>query len=389
MAISKIKSKKYGYTYQVDVRYKDINGVTQRLIKSGFKDRNEAVLFEAEIKVKAKNHEPIVIATKKTIEDVYKEYLQMEVKGRLARTSQMNIENQFQVLVKEKFHKREFAKQTNVLIQHFFCKMEKKYNYPTLKNIRTLLINVYTYGQKVGYIHHNPARLIHLNRNIDLESEKSIISDEEFHKLLDRVLIIDPKYPRKKEAEFTNHNYRMALIIARYTGLRISEVVALEKTDFDLENKRLSIKRRLEHKDLKREDMHMTETLKSQQSKKTVEIGDKLVNELKKWFDYHSYELVVCTPKGDYIKPNSMEKKLANIAKEMNINFTFHTLRHTYATELMMSGANPLVVKELMRHSRVQTTWDYYTHAQREDQRKALDDFYESEEHAPKLEIKF
>lgn len=389
MAITKLESKKYGYTYQVDVRYKDVQGVSQRIVKSGFRSKREALVYEAEIISKANNHELIIRDCKKTFDTVYKEYLDAEVKNRLAYTTRLNIENQYKLYLKRNFGKRMFAQQTNILIQEFFDKKAKKYNYPTLKNLKTLILNVYTYGQKAGYISYNPARFIFIENDIDSSHERSIITDENFEKILEKILEVDPLYHRQKEAEFTNQNYRMAMIIARYTGLRVSEVVALKKSDFDLENKRLSINRRLEHKDLKRIDMHETETLKSRSSKATVEIGDKLVNELKEWFKFHPYELVVCTPQGQHIKPNSMGKKIAKIARKLGIEFTFHTLRHTYATELMMSGANPLVVKDLMRHSKVQTTWDYYTHTQREDQRRALDEFYESEEHAPKLEIKF
>lgn len=55
-------------------------------------------------------------------------------------------------------------------------------------------------------------------------------------------------------------------------------------------------------------------------------------------------------------------------------------LRYTYATVLTMAGVNPIVVKELLRHSKVNTTWDIYTHPKREDQRKALDDLYDNME---------
>lgn len=51
-------------------------------------------------------------------------------------------------------------------------------------------------------------------------------------------------------------------------------------------------------------------------------------------------------------------------------------LRHTYATELMMSGVNPVVVKDIMRHAEVNTTWNTYTHPKNEEQRQALDDLY-------------
>ena len=54
-------------------------------------------------------------------------------------------------------------------------------------------------------------------------------------------------------------------------------------------------------------------------------------------------------------------------------------LRHTYATELMVAGVNPIIVRDLLRHSTVNTTWNVYTHPSREDQRKVLDDLYDDE----------
>ena len=49
MSIRKLKSKKYGYIYQVDMRYKDPYGVTQRHTKSGFRTKKEARNYEASI----------------------------------------------------------------------------------------------------------------------------------------------------------------------------------------------------------------------------------------------------------------------------------------------------------------------------------------------------
>lgn len=49
MSIRKLKSKKYGYIYQVDMRYKDPYGVTQRHTKSGFRTKREAKNYEVSI----------------------------------------------------------------------------------------------------------------------------------------------------------------------------------------------------------------------------------------------------------------------------------------------------------------------------------------------------
>ena len=49
--------------------------------------------------------------------------------------------------------------------------------------------------------------------------------------------------------------------------------------------------------------------------------------------------------------------------------FHFHTLRHTYTTNLLTSGAQPKDVQELLGHSDVRTTMNIYAHATREAKR--------------------
>ena len=49
--------------------------------------------------------------------------------------------------------------------------------------------------------------------------------------------------------------------------------------------------------------------------------------------------------------------------------FHFHTLRHTYTTNLLSNGAQPKDVQELLGHSDVSTTMNVYAHATREAKR--------------------
>ena len=49
--------------------------------------------------------------------------------------------------------------------------------------------------------------------------------------------------------------------------------------------------------------------------------------------------------------------------------FHFHTLRHTYTTNLLTNGAQPKDVQELLGHSDVRTTMNVYAHATREAKR--------------------
>jgi integrase len=42
--------------------------------------------------------------------------------------------------------------------------------------------------------------------------------------------------------------------------------------------------------------------------------------------------------------------------------FTFHSLRHTFATELFMRRMHPKVVQSLLGHSSITQTMDRYSH---------------------------
>ena len=51
--------------------------------------------------------------------------------------------------------------------------------------------------------------------------------------------------------------------------------------------------------------------------------------------------------------------------------FHFHTLRHTYTTNLLSNGAQPKDVQEFLGHSDVSTTMNVYAHATREAKRSS------------------
>ena len=60
---------------------------------------------------------------------------------------------------------------------------------------------------------------------------------------------------------------------------------------------------------------------------------------------------------------------------------TFHECRHTFASLLIDSGANPKAVQEFMGHSKIQTTFDVYGHlfpGSRDEVRERMDAYLEA-----------
>jgi len=63
---------------------------------------------------------------------------------------------------------------------------------------------------------------------------------------------------------------------------------------------------------------------------------------------------------------------LRRLADRSEVTFTAHTLRHTYATDLLRRGVATEVVSKLLGHAQVTTTSSIYAHLSVDDLRRAL-----------------
>ena len=88
---------------------------------------------------------------------------------------------------------------------------------------------------------------------------------------------------------------------------------------------------------------------------------------------YHEIDFVCRRDDGSLVKPNVLEITCCRVAKKVPglEDFHFHTLRHTYTTNLLAKGANPKDVQELLGHSDVSTTMNIYAHAKRESKKSS------------------
>ena len=138
----------------------------------------------------------------------------------------------------------------------------------------------------------------------------------------------------------------------------------------------MKVQRRIEYAGLRKSEVYLTEKLKSKNCHAVLPISNQLAEILKKWFEINPYEYVICNYKGKLVHPEVLNKRIRDVSHSLGIHFHFHMLRHTYATELIMSDINPVVVKSLMRHSSVDITVDTYTHPDNDAQRQAVDQVY-------------
>ncbi|MCM1415703.1 MAG: site-specific integrase [bacterium] len=170
--------------------------------------------------------------------------------------------------------------------------------------------------------------------------------------------------------------FKMAVFLSLLTGLRLGELCALKWSDIDFEEKTLSIKRtvqRLRAKDGNKKTVLMETEPKSSGSSREIPLLDASINLLLSFQNGGEYIFGGDRP----LDPRTMQNRYKRIIKEAGVAYkNFHTLRHTYATNCMDGGADAKALSEMLGHSNIQTTMNYYVHPSIDTKRRYVDGLY-------------
>ena len=208
-----------------------------------------------------------------------------------------------------------------------------------------------------------------------------------------------------------NNPALLPIQIAYYTGLRIGEVCGLTWQDINLDEQYLTVRRSMRYNGTR----HKHEVGTTKRSKvRTVDFCDTLADILRKvkteqhknrflygelyhlnycktvkekgrtYYEVYSLQRTQETPENDrelsfvclkedgaFVSASAVGQicRKAKAEVEGLEDFHFHTLRHTYTSNLLSGGAKPKDVQELLGHSDVSTTMNIYAHSTREAKR--------------------
>jgi len=147
-----------------------------------------------------------------------------------------------------------------------------------------------------------------------------------------------------------------AYLVAVRTGLRLGELLALEWTDFDFENRTVEVS--------KTYDYHLYQTRPPKNNKtRKVDLTPTSVEALRKLRKHSKVTsisgLVFTDDKGKRLNYAYLERKLKEVAPRP---VRFHSLLHSYANLRISKGDNILDVSKQLGHHSVAFTIDRYGH---------------------------
>lgn len=377
MSIIKVPSKKAkkGYTYKVTFKYKE-NDITRTYSKSGFIVKKDAQEHESMVKAQINQDGYLKKVCNDSLNKVFNDWLKVD--SGLYALNTINLYKRiynkyiYSTIGKEKIISLKYKD-----IQAFIN--ESNVSYDNCVAIKKVLNNVFKYAIKNEYIEKNPIAYIEITKTKEKKEINNYLSLEEYNMIIEKL----------NHGSFYARALSIAISIGYHTGLRISEIFALNKSDIDFINDTITVNKQLLEREGKNKDLKIKTKLKTSSSNSVLPLVPTLKEILIEWFDINPYEKVVCNEEGYYLNPVSAQARVKKIASDLGIQgFHFHMLRHTLITNLYKSGVDVKTTQELARHSNINTTLNVYTHLEENSKKDTLNNVFEQiySKNTPKMD---
>ncbi len=248
-------------------------------------------------------------------------------------------------------------------------KIINKYIKPNFKGLRLKDLKQYKVQQVLNDIEAPsvPKKfLITLNKILNAAVQNDYIVKNVANGLVAPDFRAEPKKPLSDEQikiiKATDHELQNICIFLIYSGLRLSELINLTRLDIDLKEKLIYIRG----------------DVKTEYSERVVPMFDPAYVILKQLTDSRIKNIdakkdYVFLHKGKKYTENVLSKKRYKYCKVVGFDFTFHQLRHTFATMCYNAGIDVKQIQEWLGHANFATTMDIYTHLAEQNNKTATD----------------
>jgi integrase len=148
-----------------------------------------------------------------------------------------------------------------------------------------------------------------------------------------------------------DHNWRCMVVVALRTGLRLGELLALKWHDIDLKAGRIIVRRSL---------WQDQEGSPKSGRNRLVDLSDEALAALKA-HQHLRGPYVFCHEDGGRLAHSEVKEIVPRACKRAGLakRLTWHDLRHSFASHLVMRGATLKAVQELLGHATIDMTMRY------------------------------
>ena len=221
---------------------------------------------------------------------------------------------------------------------------DKKYESSSISRKISTLRSFFKYNIKEKNIKNNPMTLIS-----NPKKEKKLpkyLNYEEMERLLNSI----------DTSELEGIRDRLIIELLYSTGIRVSELVNIKIKDINIHEEQIKILGKGNKERI---------VLFGEKAKESIRL---YLNEYKEFFQgniLNNYLLI--NKKGKQLTTNKVELIVKDVLRKsaLKLNISPHTLRHTFATHMLDSGADLKSVQELLGHENLKTT-AIYTHVSNE-----------------------
>ncbi len=152
------------------------------------------------------------------------------------------------------------------------------------------------------------------------------------------------------------------------TGLRVSELTNLKREDINLEKDEFSVRGKGNHWRL---------VFVSNQARYWLKRYLEIRKDIEPFLFIRHDRAAEKMKKTNYFTPRSIQRLIKKYCKVAGItkNITTHSLRHSFATDLLSNGADLRAVQELLGHKNITTT-QIYTHVTNQRLKEVYESFH-------------